>query len=147
MEDGLFYLFCLPSVSREPNANKRETGSDDMSWEARSSDGKLELRQYSETDVDCLLDILLSFNKEGLCSCLDTISITQPIRDGDGGGDVLVTIGETFALGFFSPGKSNYRYVGIWYHKSPEKRLSGLLTETIQSTIPLDFSLLIVKET
>ncbi|KAF3455471.1 hypothetical protein FNV43_RR00100 [Rhamnella rubrinervis] len=57
----------------------------------------------------------------GLCSCLDTISITQPIRDGDGGGDVLVSIGETFALGFFSPGKSNYRYVGIWYHKITRK--------------------------
>ena len=56
-----------------------------------------------------------------LCTCLDTISITQTIRDGDGGGDVLVSNGETFALGFFSPDKSNYRYVGIWYHKIPEK--------------------------
>ncbi|KAF3455681.1 hypothetical protein FNV43_RR00323 [Rhamnella rubrinervis] len=58
----------------------------------------------------------------GFCTCLDTISITQPIRDSpDGDGDVLVSNGETFALGFFSPGKSNYRYVGIWYHKIPEK--------------------------
>ncbi|KAF3455475.1 hypothetical protein FNV43_RR00104 [Rhamnella rubrinervis] len=65
--------------------------------------------------------ILFHFMFIGLCSCLDTISITQPIRDGDGGGDVLVSIGETFALGFFSPGKSNYRYVGIWYHKITEK--------------------------
>ncbi|KAF3457318.1 hypothetical protein FNV43_RR01975 [Rhamnella rubrinervis] len=51
------------------------------------------------------------------CTCLDTISITQPLRDGD----VLVSNGETFALGFFSPGKSKYRYVGIWHHKIPEK--------------------------
>ncbi|KAF3455515.1 hypothetical protein FNV43_RR00146 [Rhamnella rubrinervis] len=57
----------------------------------------------------------------GFCTCLDTISTTQPIRDGDGSGDVLVSNGDTFALGFFSPGKSNYRYVGIWYHKIPEK--------------------------
>ncbi|KAF3457324.1 hypothetical protein FNV43_RR01981 [Rhamnella rubrinervis] len=35
----------------------------------------------------------------GLCACLDTVSITQPIRDGDGGGDVLVSNGDTFALG------------------------------------------------
>ncbi|KAF3457335.1 hypothetical protein FNV43_RR01992 [Rhamnella rubrinervis] len=69
----------------------------------------------SGIDVDCLISIRLSFNKE------DTISITQPIRDGDGSGDVLVSIGETFAIGFFSPGKSNYRYVGIWYHKITEK--------------------------
>ncbi|KAF3455589.1 hypothetical protein FNV43_RR00223 [Rhamnella rubrinervis] len=65
--------------------------------------------------------ILIQFLFLGLCSCHDTISITQPIKDGDGGGDVLVSNGETFALGFFSPGKSNYRYVGIWYHKISEK--------------------------
>ncbi|KAF3455597.1 hypothetical protein FNV43_RR00231 [Rhamnella rubrinervis] len=57
--------------------------------------------------------ILFHFMFLRLCSSLDTISVSQPIRDGDGGGDVLATIGETFALGFFSPGKSNYRYVGI----------------------------------
>ncbi|KAF3457327.1 hypothetical protein FNV43_RR01984 [Rhamnella rubrinervis] len=42
----------------------------------------------------------------GFSTCLYTTSITQPIRDGDGGGNVLVSSGETFALGFFSPGKS-----------------------------------------
>ncbi|KAF3457329.1 hypothetical protein FNV43_RR01986 [Rhamnella rubrinervis] len=65
--------------------------------------------------------ILFQFLFLGLCSCLETISITQPIRDGDGGGSILVSSGEIFALGFFSPGKSNYRYVGIWYHKITEK--------------------------
>ncbi|KAF3456952.1 hypothetical protein FNV43_RR01607 [Rhamnella rubrinervis] len=65
--------------------------------------------------------IFIQFLFLGLCSCHDTISITQPIKDGDGGGDVLVSNGETFALGFFSPGKSNYRYVGICYHKITEK--------------------------
>ncbi|KAF3457341.1 hypothetical protein FNV43_RR01998 [Rhamnella rubrinervis] len=61
--------------------------------------------------------ILLQFLFLGFCSCLDTISITQSIRDGD----VLISNGDTFALGFFSPGKSSYRYAGIWYHKIPEK--------------------------
>ncbi|KAB1206362.1 G-type lectin S-receptor-like serine/threonine-protein kinase RKS1 [Morella rubra] len=42
----------------------------------------------------------------------DTITISQPIRDGD----VLVSNGENFALGFFNPGKSTKRYVGIWYY-------------------------------
>ncbi|KAF3457322.1 hypothetical protein FNV43_RR01979 [Rhamnella rubrinervis] len=65
--------------------------------------------------------ILFQFLFLGLCTCLDTISITQPLRDGDGGGDVLVSNGDTFALGFFSPGNSNYRYVGIWYHKITEE--------------------------
>ncbi|KAB1199618.1 G-type lectin S-receptor-like serine/threonine-protein kinase RKS1 [Morella rubra] len=45
----------------------------------------------------------------------DTITISQPIRDGDN----LVSNGENFELGFFSPGKSTKRYVGIWYHGAP----------------------------
>ncbi|XP_060669514.1 G-type lectin S-receptor-like serine/threonine-protein kinase At1g11410 isoform X2 [Ziziphus jujuba] len=61
---------------------------------------------------------LLLFLIFRICICLDTISIkTNPVRDIDK--YVLVSSGETFALGFFSPGKSNYRYVGIWYHKIP----------------------------
>ncbi|KAF2303576.1 hypothetical protein GH714_019508 [Hevea brasiliensis] len=51
------------------------------------------------------------------CTSLDTITINQPIVDGD----VIVSTGQTFALGFFSPGKSSYRYLGIWYNKISEK--------------------------
>ncbi|XP_065617272.1 G-type lectin S-receptor-like serine/threonine-protein kinase RKS1 [Quercus suber] len=47
----------------------------------------------------------------------DTLTISKPIRDGD----LLVSNGETFALGFFSPGESTNRYVGIWFYKAPEK--------------------------
>ena len=47
----------------------------------------------------------------------DTITISKPIRDGD----VLVSKGETFALGFFSPGASTNRYVGIRYYRAPEQ--------------------------
>ncbi|KAI3677006.1 hypothetical protein L1987_86624 [Smallanthus sonchifolius] len=48
---------------------------------------------------------------------MDTITLTQPVKDGD----ILVSNGETFALGFFSPGNSSNRYVGIWYNKVPEQ--------------------------
>ncbi|GMN49720.1 hypothetical protein TIFTF001_018883 [Ficus carica] len=48
---------------------------------------------------------------------LDTITPDHPIKDGD----LLLSGEKTFALGFFSPGKSNYRYVGIWYYKVPVK--------------------------
>ncbi|XP_059441315.1 G-type lectin S-receptor-like serine/threonine-protein kinase At4g27290 isoform X2 [Corylus avellana] len=49
----------------------------------------------------------------------DSISITpsQSIRDG---GTTLVSAGRSFQLGFFSPGNSNSRYVGIWYTVSPD---------------------------
>ncbi|XP_009766396.1 G-type lectin S-receptor-like serine/threonine-protein kinase At4g27290 [Nicotiana sylvestris] len=44
---------------------------------------------------------------------LDTITTDKPIRDGD----TIVSAGEFYELGFFSPGNSKDRYVGIWYKK------------------------------
>ncbi|KAJ0045509.1 hypothetical protein Pint_04391 [Pistacia integerrima] len=35
-------------------------------------------------------------------------------------GDTLVSSAQRFELGFFSPGKSKNRYLGIWYKQSPE---------------------------
>ncbi|KAL8216517.1 hypothetical protein R6Q57_023354 [Mikania cordata] len=55
----------------------------------------------------------------GLCcmltSCIatDTLSPSQFIRDGD----TMVSSGEMFELGFFSPANSKNRYLGIWYKK------------------------------
>ncbi|MFS7960430.1 putative non-specific serine/threonine protein kinase [Helianthus anomalus] len=56
----------------------------------------------------CVLFLLLSS-----CATLDTISTNQVIRDGD----TIVSDDKMFELGFFSPGKSKNRYVGIWYKK------------------------------
>lgn len=44
---------------------------------------------------------------------MDTITAAQVIRDGD----TIVSPGGNFAMGFFRPGNSKYRYVGIWYKK------------------------------
>ncbi|XP_059624155.1 G-type lectin S-receptor-like serine/threonine-protein kinase At1g11410 isoform X1 [Cornus florida] len=55
------------------------------------------------------------------CTSTDTISLNQPIRDNHG--DKLVSSGEFFALGFFSPGNSNKRYIGIWYNKVQEQTI------------------------
>ncbi|KAM1762620.1 hypothetical protein ACFX12_005241 [Malus domestica] len=52
-----------------------------------------------------------------LCSSLDTIKFDQPVGDGD----FLVSKNETFVLGFFSPGTSTNRYVGIWYKFSEDR--------------------------
>jgi hypothetical protein len=46
----------------------------------------------------------------------DTITASQSIIDGG----TLVSAGGSFQLGFFSPGNSKSRYVGIWYVISPE---------------------------
>ncbi|KAH7662268.1 Non-specific protein-tyrosine kinase protein [Dioscorea alata] len=47
---------------------------------------------------------------------IDTLYPNQSFQDGQ----TLVSAKETFALGFFSPGRSKNRYVGIWYNKLQE---------------------------
>ncbi|XP_034211195.1 G-type lectin S-receptor-like serine/threonine-protein kinase At1g11410 [Prunus dulcis] len=71
--------------------------------------------------MDMITRILLIFLVP-LPSCifsLDTITPNQPLRDGD----VLVSSKKIFALGFFSPGNSQKRYVGVWYNKVPEQTI------------------------
>ncbi|XP_016461749.1 G-type lectin S-receptor-like serine/threonine-protein kinase At4g27290 isoform X1 [Nicotiana tabacum] len=48
-----------------------------------------------------------------ISTALDTITTDKPIRDGD----TIVSAGGVYELGFFSPGNSKNRYVGIWYKK------------------------------
>lgn len=43
----------------------------------------------------------------------DTISTTHFLKDGEA--NFIASRGGTFEMGFFSPGKSNNRYVGMWY--------------------------------
>lgn len=53
-----------------------------------------------------------------LCSSsVDTIARNQTIKEGQ----LLISKENHFALGFFSPGSSRHRYLGIWFHKIPEQ--------------------------
>ncbi|XP_052301297.1 G-type lectin S-receptor-like serine/threonine-protein kinase RKS1 isoform X29 [Populus trichocarpa] len=51
------------------------------------------------------------------CTSLDSLKTNQTIKEGD----LLISKGNNFALGFFCPGSSSNRYLGIWYHKIPEQ--------------------------
>ncbi|KAM5577688.1 hypothetical protein ABKV19_008168 [Rosa sericea] len=53
------------------------------------------------------------------CISIDSITPNQTIKDGD----VLVSSRKLFALGFFSPGNSGKRYVGVWYNKVQEQTI------------------------
>ncbi|KAM5588529.1 G-type lectin S-receptor-like serine/threonine-protein kinase [Rosa sericea] len=53
------------------------------------------------------------------CISIDSITPNQTIKDGD----ILVSSRKRFALGFFSPGNSGKRYVGVWYNKVPEQTI------------------------
>ena len=44
---------------------------------------------------------------------VDTMTVNQQIRDGE----TIASAGGSFELGFFSPGNSKNRYLGIWYNK------------------------------
>nr|XP_034932773.1 G-type lectin S-receptor-like serine/threonine-protein kinase At4g27290 [Populus alba] len=46
-------------------------------------------------------------------TAIDTINTTQSIRDGDN----ITSSGGNYVLGFFSPGNSKNRFLGIWYGK------------------------------
>lgn len=58
----------------------------------------------------CLVYFLLR-----IAASTDSITTSQSLRDGE----TLVSDGGSFELGFFSPGASNDRYLGIWYKKIP----------------------------
>ncbi|KAF5783670.1 putative non-specific serine/threonine protein kinase [Helianthus annuus] len=69
---------------------------------------------YQEKGILVSVLIFLIFR---FCTCIDTITLTRPVNDGD----ILVSSGENFALGFFSPANSTNRYVGVWYNKVSEQ--------------------------
>jgi hypothetical protein len=58
--------------------------------------------------------IMLHFSS---CTSQESLKTNQTIKEGD----LLISKGDIFALGFFSPGSSTNRYLGIWYHKIPEQ--------------------------
>ncbi|KAF5472667.1 hypothetical protein F2P56_009362 [Juglans regia] len=59
----------------------------------------------------CLCFISISF-------ALDTLSPSKTLRDN---GQTLVSTGDAFELGFFSPFDSKNRYIGIWFKNIPQK--------------------------
>nr|POF15053.1 g-type lectin s-receptor-like serine/threonine-protein kinase rks1 [Quercus suber] len=69
-----------------------------------------------ETMVMPLILIVLFFP---CCTSVDTLTPDQFIKDGQS----LISNKNNFALGFFSPGKSSYRYLGIWFVKVPNQTI------------------------
>ncbi|XP_021809339.1 G-type lectin S-receptor-like serine/threonine-protein kinase At1g11410 [Prunus avium] len=61
--------------------------------------------------------LLVFFFLFPFCTSIDTIAANQHLKDGD----FIVSKENNFELGFFSPGNSSSRYVGIWYVNKSEK--------------------------
>ncbi|KAM7485789.1 hypothetical protein LguiA_001798 [Lonicera macranthoides] len=96
--------------------------------------------------ITTLLFCFSLFSILNLSASVDIITANQTIRDGE----TLVSAGQKVELGFFSPGLSQYRYVGIWYktvatgtvvwtanRESPINDTSGVLTLTNQGVLTL----------
>nr|GMD91822.1 G-type lectin S-receptor-like serine/threonine-protein kinase At4g27290 isoform X2 [Ipomoea batatas] len=77
---------------------------------------------------------------------VDTLATNQTLSDDSG--TTLVSASQTFVLGFFSPGTSRYRYLGIWFGNVPEQTvvwvannnnpipdLSGVLSLTLMGDL------------
>jgi hypothetical protein len=62
-------------------------------------------------EVAVALLLFLSCSSSVYGDAGDTITTSQPIKDPE----AIVSAGNKFKLGFFSPVNSTYRYVGIWY--------------------------------
>ncbi|XP_024447886.2 G-type lectin S-receptor-like serine/threonine-protein kinase At4g27290 isoform X3 [Populus trichocarpa] len=61
---------------------------------------------------------------------VDTISANHTIGDGE----TIVSSGERFELGFFSPGNSTRRYLGIWYNKISKGKVVWVANREIPIT-------------
>ncbi|XP_050221604.1 G-type lectin S-receptor-like serine/threonine-protein kinase RKS1 isoform X2 [Mercurialis annua] len=66
---------------------------------------------------EMVLKILLMFVVFPFCLSTDTINVNESITDRN----VIVSRNGSFALGFFRPGNSSHKYLGIWYNELPEK--------------------------
>ncbi|RWR88188.1 G-type lectin S-receptor-like serine/threonine-protein kinase isoform X1 [Cinnamomum micranthum f. kanehirae] len=74
------------------------------------------------------------------CTSIDTITPIQSLRDGE----TLISAGEKFVLGFFSPDNSSTnRYVGIWYDKIPVQTI--VWTANRENPVKNSSGVLIIK--
>ncbi|KAL2533726.1 G-type lectin S-receptor-like serine/threonine-protein kinase [Abeliophyllum distichum] len=65
----------------------------------------------------CVLFLLCFAINLNLSEGADSITANQTLY----GNQTIVSAGETFELGFFSPGNSSKYYVGIWYKSVSQK--------------------------
>ena len=115
-------------------------------WKAPKISGIL----YLGTTMNALRTVVFVFSYVfsllRIAIAVDTITVNQHIRDDE----TITSAGGSFELGFFSPGNSKNRYLGIWYKKvatgtvvwvanreSPLTDSSGVLKVTQQGILVL----------
>ncbi|GKB58678.1 G-type lectin S-receptor-like serine/threonine-protein kinase isoform X1, partial [Tanacetum coccineum] len=75
-------------------------------------------------------------------SAVDTLFSNQTLKDGD----TIVSAGEIFELGFFSPVNSSLRYVGIWYKKISTGTVVWVANREVPLVDPTDTGNLVIRD-
>ncbi|KAM3396143.1 G-type lectin S-receptor-like serine/threonine-protein kinase isoform X2 [Capsicum galapagoense] len=82
------------------------------------------MKHLFKEDVFSYIFIMLMF-LSSICQCFgvtsDTITRTNFLKDDED--NVIVSGGGIYELGFFSPGNSKNRYVGMWYKNIPVRKV------------------------
>lgn len=88
-----------------------------------------------------LFTIFIQLLQFSTAAHIDTITPDRSLKDDANPTTTLISLGETFELGLFSPGNSKNRYLGIWYKRKPDsvvwvaKRNSPLIEANREFTI------------
>ncbi|XP_044462483.1 G-type lectin S-receptor-like serine/threonine-protein kinase At1g11300 isoform X1 [Mangifera indica] len=72
--------------------------------------------EFTSKSISVAVILLLSCFHSDFGTAIDTITASHPIRDPQ----TIVSAGNNFKLGFFSPPNSTKRYLGIWYNLKTE---------------------------
>ncbi|XP_044462487.1 G-type lectin S-receptor-like serine/threonine-protein kinase At1g11330 [Mangifera indica] len=72
--------------------------------------------EFTSKSISAAVILLLSCFHSDFGTAIDTITASHPIRDPQ----TIVSAGNNFKLGFFSPPNSTKRYLGIWYNLKTE---------------------------
>jgi len=82
--------------------------------------------------IPVFIFLILLFLSSG-CQSADRLTQAKPLLPGD----VLISNGGDFALGFFPPSNSsNSMYIGIWYHSIPERTVVWVANRDNPITAP-----------
>ncbi|KAK2644251.1 hypothetical protein Ddye_019446 [Dipteronia dyeriana] len=77
------------------------------------NENQIPVMEFSSSGISVALVVLLiSCFCSDFGAAIDTITSSEPIRDHE----TIISNGSAFKLGFFSPGNSTNRYMGIWYN-------------------------------
>ncbi|KAK2986892.1 hypothetical protein RJ640_000946 [Escallonia rubra] len=104
---------AVPAIRVSPGISVNDIGFSTLQMHHKSQSYEKNPHPPSMKGVNALVFLVSWFSVLMMSNGADTINSTVPLADGK----TIISSGGTFELGFFSPGTSTNRYLGIWYKK------------------------------